>query len=70
MNRDSLTISTNQDGYDFLEEKICLNAFHSSEALKNEIGNIILNRSRLNWDFVHIKSRGPFIYLIFKPKIS
>ena len=54
----------------FTEEKIKVSAFHSSEALKNEIGQRILNRRSMDWDFVRLGSKGSFIYLVFKPSCN
>ena len=56
------------DDSEYLEEKIKLNAFHSSDALKSEIGRIIRDRSKMNWDFVKLSSDGPFLLLVFKQK--
>ena len=54
--------------YRFSEEVIPLEGFHTSEALKLEIGQRIISRCSGNWDFVQLNSRGPFIYLVFKQK--
>ena len=54
--------------YKFSEEKIPLTSFHSSEALKDEIGQRILNRRSMNWDFVQLNSEGAFLCLTFKQK--
>jgi hypothetical protein len=51
---------------EFLEEKIPLAAFCSSQALKDEIVKIIHNRDASNWDFVRLNSQGPFLFVIFK----
>ncbi|MFQ5752053.1 MAG: hypothetical protein ACE5HI_08655 [bacterium] len=68
MDKNSLQVTSSQEKTEYSEEKILLNAYQSAEALKDEIGKIIINRSKLNWDFVNLNSRGPFIYLIFKQK--
>lgn len=54
--------------YSLVEEKIPVQVFHTSEHLKDEIGQRILNRSKKDWVFVDLSSRGPFIYLKFKQK--
>jgi len=51
---------------DYLEEKITLNLFSSSEALKAEIGVRVRNRIAMDWDFVNIFSKGPYLYLAFR----
>jgi len=53
----------------FSEEVIPLQGFHTSEALKTEIGHRIDSRRSGNWDFVQLNSRGPFLYLVFKQKV-
>ncbi|MFQ5604358.1 MAG: hypothetical protein ACE5HS_13905 [bacterium] len=63
-------LQAGQNNYDIIEEKISLTAYHSSESLKHEIGKIIQYRTKMNWDFVNINSRGPFIYLIFKQRAN
>ncbi len=50
----------------FMEEKINLQGFHSATALKDEIGRRILDRSKTDWAFVDLKSRGSYLYLTFK----
>ncbi len=49
----------------YLEEKITLGAFHSAEALKNEIGSRVAARSKEHWSFVELTSRGPYLLLTF-----
>lgn len=51
---------------DYLEEKIVLQMFASSEALKEEIGARVRNRIAMDWDFVNIFSKGPYLYLAFR----
>ncbi len=70
MNKESVNLSANQGKLEFFEEKLLINAYHSSETLKDEIGKIIIHRSKLEWDFVNIVSRGPFICLVFKQKCN
>ena len=48
------------------EEKIPLASFHSSQALKDEIGQRVLNRRSMDWDFVQLNSEGAFLFLTFK----
>lgn len=49
-----------------MEEKINLRGFHSATDLKDEIGRRILDRSKTDWAFVDLKSRGSYLYLTFK----
>lgn len=51
------------------EEKISIQAYESSFALKNEIRKRIMNRKETNWDILQIYSQGPFIYLKFKKEV-
>ena len=51
------------------EEKITIQAFESSFALKNEIRKRIMTRKQTHWDILQIYSQGPFIYLIFKKEV-
>jgi len=53
-----------------VEEKLAVQAFHSAQHLKDEIGQRILSRSEQDWVFVDLESRGPFIYLTFKQKFA
>ena len=48
------------------EECIPINSFQTSDALKNEIGMRILTRREMDWHFVSLCSKGPYIYLTFK----
>lgn len=60
---------TSEHDFRFSEEVIPLQGFHTSEALKTEIGQRIDNRRSGNWDLVQLNSRGPFLYLVFKQKV-
>jgi len=51
---------------EFLEEKIPVAAYGSSQALKDEIVKIIHSRAASNWDFVRLNSEGPFLFVVFK----
>lgn len=68
--KDSIQISKKMGNFNYTEEKIPIQAYTSSEALKNEIGKRIINRRKTNWDIVQIFSEGPFIYLKFKLRIE
>jgi hypothetical protein len=57
-------ISQSRD--EFLEEKIPVAAYSSSQALKDEILKIIHSRAAGNWDFVRLNSEGPFLFVVFK----
>lgn len=52
--------------FNYTEEKIPIQAYGSSEALKGEISRRIVNRGKTHWEIIQIFSRGPFIYLKFK----
>ncbi len=52
--------------FDYIEEKIPIHDFTSSEELKDEIGRRIVVRGKDHWDIVQIFSDGPFIYLKFR----
>lgn len=58
----------NTKQFNYSEEIISIQAYNSSDALKNEIRNKIINRSKSNWDFVKFFSQGSNIYLIFKQR--
>lgn len=51
---------------EFLEEKIPVAAYCSSQALKDEILKLIQSRAASNWDFVRLSSQGPFLFVVFK----
>jgi len=59
-----------QDEYEIFEEKLLVKAYHSSEALKDEIGKIITTRFSMNWDFVKLNSQGPFLTIVFKQRVN
>ena len=61
---------TDRAELEFVEEKIAVGVFKSSESLKKEIGQRIGDRLKKGWDFVRLKSAGPFIYLIFRHRPS
>ena len=54
----------------FAEESIELTLFHSSEDLKNEIGQRIQTRRQMNWDLVDLVTKGPILRLIFKQALN
>ncbi|RMF65077.1 MAG: hypothetical protein D6743_08425 [Calditrichaeota bacterium] len=54
----------------FVEERIEVSLFESSESLKREIGERIQQRRETEWDLVRLSSRGPFIYLLFRPRTN
>ena len=47
-------------------EKILLINHRSSETLKREIRQKILNYQKDGWNWIHISSKSPFIYLKFE----
>lgn len=59
-----------EEDYTVVEERIPVNVYHSSERLKDEIGQRILDRTRGNWVFVNLSSKGPFICLTFRQKTA
>jgi lauroyl/myristoyl acyltransferase len=58
----------NQDEYEIFEEKLLVKSYHSSEALKDDIGKIITTRHSMNWDFVKMNSKGPFLTIVFRQR--
>ncbi len=49
-------------------EKILLINHRSSETLKREIRQKVLYYQKIGWNWVHISSQNPFIYLKFEKK--
>ena len=56
--------------FDYAEEKLYLNAYNSSKALKDEIRQTVSDYESMNWEVVDISTEDSFVSLKFRRALN